>query len=276
MSDDAPSPDKRLVYKLVGDVKLELNVFVPAGHQTSDHRPAVVFFFGGGWVGGTPQQFFPQCRYLASRGMVAVSAEYRVQSRHGTTPRECVEDGKSAVRFLRAHAADFGIDPDRLAAGGGSAGAHVAAAIALCSRIEGAGDDPHVSCQPSALVLFNPVFDNGPDSFGHERVKEYWRDVSPLHNIVAGAPPTAVFLGTEDKLIPVTTAEAYRDRMRACGARCDLYLYEGQGHGFFNAAHPEHFARTLIDADRFLASLGYLDGAPTMQVPPSGDGSVTP
>ena len=76
---------------------------------------AIVFFFGGGWVGGTPKQFFPHCTYLASRGMVAISAEYRVKDRHGVTPLECVLDGKSAVRWVRAHASELGIDPTLIA-----------------------------------------------------------------------------------------------------------------------------------------------------------------
>ena len=98
------------VYKQVGDVKLYAYVFVPEGHKPSDQRPAAVFFFGGGWNGGTPKQFEPHARYLASRGMVAVLADYRVKGRQGTTPFECVKDGKSAVRWVRAHAAQMGVD----------------------------------------------------------------------------------------------------------------------------------------------------------------------
>ena len=110
------------VFKAIGDVKLRLFAFKPRGHKQTDKRPAIVFFFGGGWNAGTPEQFFAQCTYLASRGMVAISAEYRVNSRHGVSPFECVTDGKSAVRWIRAHSADYGIDSVRIAAGGGSAG----------------------------------------------------------------------------------------------------------------------------------------------------------
>ena len=75
----------------------------------TDKRPAAVFFFGGGWVGGSPRQFYPKCHLLAERGMVAISAEYRTKKSHGTDPRACVEDGKSAARWIHEHAAELGM-----------------------------------------------------------------------------------------------------------------------------------------------------------------------
>ena len=128
-------------YKTVGDTELFLYLFTPEDHKATDKRPAVVFFFGGGWNGGTPSQFVPHCRHLSSRGMVAVVADYRVKSRQGTTPRECVKDGKSAVRWLRTQAGKLGSDPHRLAAGGGSAGGHVAAATGNVIGLEEQGED---------------------------------------------------------------------------------------------------------------------------------------
>ena len=94
-------PHKEL-YKTVDGHDLYIHCFFPAGHDPkTDRKPAMVFFFGGGWVGGSPKQFYPQCEYLADRGMVAMAAEYRVKSRHNTTPFECVMDGKSALRWIR-------------------------------------------------------------------------------------------------------------------------------------------------------------------------------
>jgi acetyl esterase len=115
------------VYKTVGDVKLNIYIYNPEGHKPSDKRPAIVFFFGGGWSHGSPAQFQEQCKYLASRGMVAMTADYRVSSRHQVKAVSCVTDAKSAVRWARANADRLGIDPNRLAAGGGSAGGHIAA-----------------------------------------------------------------------------------------------------------------------------------------------------
>ncbi|MHC4742065.1 MAG: alpha/beta hydrolase [Planctomycetota bacterium] len=260
------APDKVVTYKRIGDVELKLHVFNPPGLKASDKRPAIVFFFGGGWVGGSPTQFFPHCKYLSSRGMVAVSAEYRVQKKHGTTPKECVEDGKSAVRWLRQHAAELGIDPNRLAAGGGSAGGHVAAAAGTLKGFDGPDEDENISSKPNALVLFNPVFDNGPEGWGHAKVKDYWKSISPMHNIDRNTPPTIVFLGTKDKLIPVATAEKYKALMEKAKARCDLHLYKDRGHGFFNyRGDMKDYYLTVTEADKFLASLAYLKGPPTLQ-----------
>lgn len=254
------------VYKRVGKVALRLYVFAQATSGEAEPRAAAVFFFGGGWKGGSVQQFESHARYLASRGMVGILADYRVSSRHKTTPFECVEDGKSAVRWIRAHAEELGIDPQRIAAGGGSAGGHVAAAAGNCVGFEPADAKP--SSRPNALLLFNPVFDNGPKGYGHRRVKARWREISPLHNLRKGAPPTLVFLGSKDGLVPVATAKRYRDTMRKLGSRCELHVYEGQPHGFFNKSRsPKHWYLTIREIDRFLTSLRWLRGDPTIQRP---------
>jgi acetyl esterase len=263
----APQPDLVKIYKKVGGHELKLHIFNPDGHKAGDQRPAIVFFFGGGWNGGSPTQFYPQSEYLASRGMVAISAEYRVKNRHKTSPLECVKDGNSAICWVRAHAGELGIDPKKIAAGGGSAGGHVAAAIGTTKGIVEEGEDSTVSSRPDALVLFNPVFDNGPKGYGHDRVKAYWKKISPFHNLDKTTPPTIVFLGTKDKLIPVATGEKYRDTMKGLGARCDLHLYDGEPHGFFNKSK---YHETVFEADRFLASLGFLKGEPTIGHPLNG------
>src|SRR5581483_8649076 len=104
-------PDASAVrtYKTASDTELKLYVFNPPDHKASDHRPGIVFFFGGGWQNGSPIQFHHQCRYLASRGMVAITADYRVASRQQVKPVDCVRDAKSAIRWVRAHADELGI-----------------------------------------------------------------------------------------------------------------------------------------------------------------------
>lgn len=260
-------PDTTQVYKTVeldGEaVALHIHAFLPEGYKTSDKRPAAVFFHGGGWHGGTPDHFYPQARYLALRGMVAFSVEYRTIKRFQNSPKECVADGKSAMRWVRAHAAELGVDPSRIAAGGGSAGGHIAAATALTEGFNEPGEDTTVSCVPDVLLLFNPVFDNGPDGFAHSLVQPYWQAISPAEHIDEQAPPTVVILGTADEIIPVSTIERYKQRMEAAGRRCDLHLYEAQPHGFYNIWVSRDFlAETMIVVDRFLVSLGYLQGEP--------------
>ena len=247
-----------VVYKTIGETTLFLHIFNPKDHQPSDERPAVVFFFGGGWNGGTPTQFEHHSRHLASRGMVAMVADYRVKSRQGTTPKECVMDGKSAIRWVRENADKLGVDPNRIAAGGGSAGGHVAAAAGTVEGMEQPGENIRVSSQPNALLLFNPVYDNSPSGYGHSRVKDVYPQISPMHNIKKDTPPTIVFLGTKESLIPVATAKEYKQRMEAVGRRCDLHLYEGQPHGFFNYGKQKYYLDTVDKMDTFLVSLNYI------------------
>lgn len=258
-----PQADTTLIYKTIGDVELTMHIFFPQDHKVSDKTPAIVFFHGGGWKQGSPDHFYGQCEYLASRGMVTMSAQYRTENANGTTPAECVKDGKSAMRWIRSHASQFGIDPDKIIAGGGSAGGHVAAATATVKGFNEEGEETSVSCIPQALVLFNPVAHNGPEGYGYERVKEYWKEFSPYHNINKTTPPTLIMLGTEDKLFKPQLAMEYKNKMESFNLRCDLLLYEGQDHAFFNLdRNAEMHYQTMIDADKFLISLGYLDGKP--------------
>ena len=274
-SDKPAKPNSKLsiqgstaeVYKSPDGYDLYVYLFQPNGHDPkNDKRPAAVFFFGGGWNGGEPAQFEQHARYLTSRGMVAALADYRVKSRQNATPPDCVADGKSAVRYLRTNASRLGIDPDRIAAGGGSAGGHVAAATATLPKLDDPKDDLSVSSRPNALLLFNPVYDNGPEGgWAHDRVKEYWRDISPAHHIDARCSPAIVFLGEKDPLIPVETAKRFQSNMKSFQIDSELHLYPGQVHGFFNQSKggKEIFLDTLRKMDAFLVSQKFLSGPPT-------------
>ena len=250
--------DERVLYKKIDTTKLYMDIYSPPGNDPASAYPAIVFFFGGGWTGGTITQFEPHAKYLSQKGMVCFLADYRVRSRQHTTPFESLKDAKSAIRFIREHAEEYNIDTSKIAASGGSAGGHLAAATALAVGFNEEDENLSVSCLPNALVLFNPVIDNGPGGYGYERIGEKYKDFSPLHNIREGAPPTILFLGTEDNLIPVETAEYYKTVMQKVGSRCDLILYEGQGHGFFNFRNTEMYKKTLAETEKFLISIGYL------------------
>lgn len=251
--------DSIWVYKKIDTLSLSMLILSP--DQPKANMPAIIFFFGGGWNSGTRTQFLEQAQYFREKGMVCALADYRVKSRNQTSPLECLKDAKSAIRFLREHANTLGIDPNRIVAAGGSAGGHLAAATFTEKTIEESSDDKTVSCTPNALALFNPVIDNGPEGYGYERVSHVFPAFSPMHNIRKGFPPTIFFLGTEDTLIPVKTGELFRDKIQAAGGRCDLFLYEGQGHGFFNKKKNDdtYFNKTLLEMEKFLHSLGYLN-----------------
>lgn len=255
-----------ILYKVVDSTQLYLYMDYPPGYDASGSYAAMVFFFGGGWVGGTVDQFAPHAKYFAERGMVCFRADYRVQNRQGTSPFESLKDAKSAMRFVRAHAAEFGVDPDKIIASGGSAGGHLAVATSVIEGYNEEGEDLSVSCIPGALVLFNPVFDNGPGGYGYERIGVQYKDFSPLHNLREGMPPAVVFLGTEDKLIPVECAEYFKTVMEKVGSRCDLFLYEGEGHGFFNYSKLENYKSTVSRTDDFLVSLGFLKREAVLEI----------
>lgn len=258
-----PVPEK-VIYKQIGNLELSLEVFRPPDADHGDPRPAMVFFFGGGWNGGRTQQFQPHAEYFSDRGMVCFLVEYRVNLRHGTTPFESLMDAKSAMRYIKANASVFHIDTARIVAAGGSAGGHLAAATAFVEKFNDPHDDLSVSPVPAALALFNPVVDNGPSGYGYDRLGERYVDFSPLHNVRQGAPPSIFFLGTRDKHIPVKTAEQFKRAIERVGGRCDLVLYEGQPHGFFNYRNRPYFQNTVYETDRFLVSLGILEGQPTI------------
>jgi len=249
----------KVLFKQIDTTKLYLEVFYPDDFDQSKNYPAMLFFFGGGWNSGSTDQFKPHANYFSKRGIVCFLVDYRVKSAHHTTPFESLKDAKSAIRFIRKKATDFGISPEKIIASGGSAGGHLAAATALIENYNESSDEIEICCVPNALVLFNPVIDNGPGGYGFERIGSEYRQFSPLHNIKSGAPPTIIFLGTNDKLIPVETAEYYKKVMEKVSSRCELELYEGQGHGFFNYRQFEYYKKTVTKADMFLQSIGFIE-----------------
>lgn len=257
---------QKVLYKQIDNISLYINIQYPVSMDTTKLYPAIVFYFGGGWNGGDLAQFQPHANYFSQRGMVCILVDYRVKNRQKTSPFESLKDAKSAIRYIRKHSGKFHINPDKIVAAGGSAGGHLAAASAFIEGYNENTDDLLVSCAPNALVLFNPVIDNGPGGYGYERIGEKFKDFSPLHNIKAGAPPTIMFLGTNDELIPVETAKYYQKIMEKVKSRCDLHLYEGQGHGFFNHKNFEFYKKTVSEMDDFLQSIQFLDKLPVVEI----------
>ena len=254
-------PDRKIVFKQVAGDDLQLHVFTPPGWKPSDRRPAIVFFFGGGWVGGNPSQFYAHSRYLSLRGMVAVSAQYRTQSSHGVDPFACIADGKSAIRWVRAHASELGVDPDKVASGGGSAGGHVAASAGVLPGLDEPGEDRSVSSRPQAMVLFNPVIDTTEKGYGAEKLGSLDRQLkaSPAHNVRAGAPPTMIFHGTQDTTVPFENVQRFCAEMEQAGAECTVVAFEGEKHGFFNYnRNLDAYLQTIDRTDEFLRRHGFL------------------
>jgi len=257
---------EQVLYKQVDNTKLFMEIHYPETINTAKKYPAIVFYFGGGWNGGSIKQFEPHARYFSQRDMICILVDYRVKERQQTTPFESLKDAKSAIRYIREHGDKFHIDISKIVAAGGSAGGHLAAATALIDDYNENTDNMSVSCIPNALVLFNPVIDNGPGGYGYDRIGDAYKSFSPLHNIKNGTPPTILFLGTNDNLIPVETAKYYQKVMEKVKSNCKLHLYEGQGHGFFNYKNFEYYKKTVSEADEFLQSLGYLNKEPIIEI----------
>lgn len=244
-------------YKHTDELDLTMKVFAPDSLRLSDRRPAIVFFFGGGWITRSLGQFEAQARYFAERGMVCFVADYRVKKTEGTSPYDCVADAKSAIRYVRSHAAEFGVDPDRIAASGGSAGGHIAAATAMVKGYDDPSDDRRISPEANLLVLFNPVLDNGPGGYGYERIGKNYKRFSPSYNVRRGVPHSIIFLGEKDTLFTVQAAERFKTAVEQKGSECELHIYPGVGHGFFN--RKEYKQTTMLEAERFLKKHGYLE-----------------
>lgn len=259
--------DKILTYKTIDTVSLKMHIFYPQ-KSSQEFLPAIVFFYGGGWVKKNMSQFERQAVYLSNRGIIAILVDYRTRNPYHTTPFDAVSDAKSAIRYIRANAADLNINPSKIVVAGGSAGGHLAAATAFIDGYNDPSDDLGISPRPQALILYNPVIDNSKKGYGYDRIGNEYISFSPLHNIKNDAPPTVIFLGTKDKLIPVKTIKEYQHKMKQAGARCDVHLYKDQGHGFFNyKRNPQnpYFNSTLYETDLFLISLGYLTGSPVVK-----------
>lgn len=254
------------VYKTVNGVDLKIYQIDPV--QKFMPRPAIVFFFGGGWRNGSPKQFEHQAKYLASRGMIAFIADYRVSSRHQVTADECVKDAKSAVRWIRANAKRLGVNPDMIVASGGSAGGHLAACTGVIPGFE--DDHESVSSVPNAMILFNPAvvlapYDGVP--IPGERIESLLQrmgvpieSISPIHHVRAGQPPAIIFHGDADSTVPHHTVKRFTEVMNAAGNTCELMTYEGEGHGFFNSNRNDGqtFRSTMRQADAFLVKHGLL------------------
>lgn len=258
-------PNRTVVYKTINDVELKLHVFEPEGLKATDDRPAIVFFFGGGWNGGDPKQFYQQARTFADLGLVCFSAEYRVKSRNGTTPFECVKDAKSAVRWIREHADELGVDPSRIVAAGGSAGGHIAGCTGVIKGCEEGGENVKISSVPNLMILYNPVLDTTLTGYGSARFPEDRQtDLSLTHQVSAGIIPTLVFHGTADATVPYENAERFDRLMKEAGNECVLVPFEGKGHGFFNGSYfrkgngDDAFNATMKHSVEFLTAHGYM------------------
>lgn len=265
--------DSVYTYKSVDGHDLKIWVFNPTiTSKTNASTPAMLFFFGGGWHGGSPTQFVKYCERLSERGMVGIVADYRVKSRQGVQAKACVEDALDALRYVTTNADRLGIDAKKIGVGGGSAGGHLAACLGTIHV-----GDP---AAPKLMALFNPATVLAPiaddlldASLGefekmnarYQAKEEQLRDriglepveLSPFHHVSNNSPSTIIFHGTNDKTVPYDSAILFASQLRKKGVYVDFKTYEGAGHGFFN--REPYFSQTVKELDAFLLNLGWLE-----------------
>lgn len=239
---------------------LKAHVFVPSGTQGTP-RPAIVIFHGGGWVMGEPSWSFWLVDRYACKGMVTIVAQYRLSDQKTASPAEASDDARAAIAWTRTHAADYNIDPDRIAALGWSAGAHLAASAAVFATDK--------AQSPNLLALVSPAVSVVEDNHFRALFPPGTKieDFSPAEHVRADLPPTVMVTGRTDTVTPLTGVTKFHNRMLAAGNVSVLHVYDSVGHLFTPASQPDdgfpkpdpavqEKAYAAIDA--FLIERGYL------------------
>ncbi len=256
-----------LVYKVAGSQRLKLHFARPSADRFPGPRPCIVFFHGGAWRTGDPKQFMAYAKRLADIGIVGISAQYRLMGDDDVLPLHAVQDARSALRFVRAKAARLGCDPQRIGAGGGSSGGHLAVMTAVpapakpgpAGPIDDAEDDLKQTSRPDALFLMNPPLNL--ERYDRPVPLDQRRQLSPTLQIDAHLPPTWIFHGTVDKVVPFSQVTEFRDKARELGGgEVTVQAFPGRGHGFFNAKRGdgEDFEATLTGIEAGLKKLGWI------------------
>jgi acetyl esterase len=243
------------VYKKTPTRDLELYVDFPKDWKASDQRPAIVWFFGGAWNTGTPFAFKPQSDYFARRGLVSICVDYRIRTVDGIHTDGFISgwDAKTAIRWVRKNASSLGINPNKIIAGGGSAGGHLAIATQI-PKLNDPADDLAISTKVSALILHNPyvVYIN-PKSW------IYQIDFKTL-------PPVWVGYGLKDKAAynddsstkrTERNGESFVKELGQAGVPLRTYIKEDGGHGFCSS--PLYLETSTLDIADFLQECGLLD-----------------
>jgi acetyl esterase/lipase len=232
-----------------------LDLFLPRPRAAvPTPSPAIVYVHGGGWRGGTRQQFWRHAAHMANLGYAGACVQYPLVPH--TYPHQLALP-QAAVRWLRGQAQTLSVDPARLAAVGGSAGGHL---VALLGSLDAPEDG--LSSRVQAVVAFNGVFDLG--AMLTERAEtavvgllggdtSLARDASPHWRATADTAPTLLLHGDADTTVPYAQATAYQRRLQELGVRCDLYTEPGAAHGFFNRS--PYYERTVPVMERFLVEI---------------------
>lgn len=262
---------KPYVYKTSAGKERKMEVFFPPNYDpTRAKMPGMILFHGGAWLGGTLDEFRTTCHYFASRGLVCATAEYQMLKMSKaeaaklpdgeTHKRVCVIDAKSAIRWFKQHAVEFGMDPARIITGGCSAGGHISALATMNPALNDPADPQDVDTSVVAYIWVNPAFQRN-DSKAPE--------IDIMRHLKPDLPPAIVFFGDQDGY--KKGWDMVQARWQSLGTHAiELQIAPGKDHGFFNHSRQWETV-TLISADHFLVKHGLLTGKPTLEMPASGE-----
>lgn len=253
--------DTVILFKTADTTRLHLNIFLPEHHIPDTITPCIVFFFGGGFIHGSPKQFEQQCIYLAEKGIIAICADYRVISRSKLTAVESVMDAKSAMRWIRKNGSGIMIDTSKIIMAGGSAGGALVLTAALDNpAVNDTADDLSVSCVPDYMVLFNPVVNLEEFEFRIRKFDGLAAELNPFTHVQPQMPPALVMHGTDDDLAGYFYAVEWTKAMQKSGNEVELVSYEGQEHGFYqrNKSNGFYYDATLRETENWLRKHGLL------------------
>jgi acetyl esterase len=270
-------------FKKVPGRVLKIYVRFPDDWKATDRRPAIVFWHGGGFTQGGASQFYAQAKYFNARGMVVAQPEYRIRDIDGTLPHSGIEDAISAMRWFRKRADQFGVDPDRIAAGGGSAGGCIASVLGTADAKKlaamgciGAEDDPAISFRPYAMLLYNPFVDFFEPlndrhieeeclmlGYDPKEMAPLLHQISAIEHLNENSPPNIIMFGTKDAFYPQSIR--WIVKCRELGVKCHDYVYEGEVHSWFN--NSPHIEYTTENVDKFLVEIGLLSEEPKVELP---------
>lgn len=246
------------VYRVGQPEPMRLFVFKPKNWSTNDRRPALVFFFGGGWTRGTPERSASYAKWAASLGMVGITPDYRTKGRFGTSPLASVADGRAALHWVQEHDTELGIDPKKIVVGGSSAGGHVALWTAITHTPPGSDPTEAPLSKPCALILVSPVSDTSVETgYTPKRFGTNAEALSPVHQLDAKMPPVLVFHGDADTTVTNRESIALEQKLVASGNVCERINVPGGTHGF-QSQMPEWKEKSRDIMKQFLTKLGIL------------------
>jgi len=267
---DARKDHEVKIYKTENAFHLEAHIFKPEGMTSTEKRPTIVIFHGGGWNGGNPSWAFGRAQHFKDLGMVAIAAQYRLTNEHDITALESMSDARDLIIWIRSKSDSLNISPDSIVAYGWSAGAHLVSSAAIFSD---SVPNQNINSIPNAMILVSPAV-SLPKGKGWEvwkqnvfGAKTTVSSANPVEHVRKGLPPTIILQGRDDSVTPLDGVQLFHDKMLANGNYCELWIYDGVGHLFtpntmpdYREPHPDKEIQkeAYNKADEFLKKLGYI------------------